>query len=489
MPPEADIADQQPQHDASPTPGPSRPLTPLQAPTPFKELPASSAASFTTTLASKEVEPADKELELVDKEATGACKDTRPWYTRFGRSKFSNAPRPEVVVMADGPALVLPEPPTDHEKYVYAQTRRLPLYFFCTISFLSVSAGIWLFAISAPEFHWFIVLAFIIQFNFILAYGVGYSGRDYKLDNHKRVVKEYATSPGDNPADILLPCCGEPLEILANTYKHIARLSYTNHRVHVLDDGGLDTNRGHLKKAGNLRHAFPITSGEFFTIFDADFCPRPDFLQETLPLLRESPDIAILQTPQFFRPCSEQTWVEQGANTTQKLFYRVSQVSRDYWGAPICVGSNAVYRRQALEEVGGTAEIGYSEDVHTGFYAMTRGWRVKYIPLALACGIPPRAYYSQQMRWCSGSTSLLSNGEFWKSKLNVIQKICFFAGMLYYSTSAHSASSNKLFEVMHYDHDKLNDETKSRSRARGERSFTIRQTSLTTPKSGSPTYL
>jgi hypothetical protein len=41
------------------------------------------------------------------------------------------------------------------------------------------------------------------------------------------------------------------------------------------------------------------------------------------------------------------------------------------------------------------------------------------------------------------------------------------------------ASSNKLFEVMHYDHDKLNDEAKSRSRARGERSFTIRQTSLT----------
>jgi hypothetical protein len=40
------------------------------------------------------------------------------------------------------------------------------------------------------------------------------------------------------------------------------------------------------------------------------------------------------------------------------------------------------------------------------------------------------------MRWCSGSTSLLSNGEFWKSKLNIIQKICFFAGMLYYSTSA-----------------------------------------------------
>jgi len=31
------------------------------------------------------------------------------------------------------------------------------------------------------------------------------------------------------------------------------------------------------------------------------------------------------------------------------------------------VGSNAVYRRAALEAVGGTAEIGFSEDVHTGY--------------------------------------------------------------------------------------------------------------------------
>jgi hypothetical protein len=30
------------------------------------------------------------------------------------------------------------------------------------------------------------------------------------------------------------------------------------------------------------------------------------------------------------------------------------------------VGSNAVYRREALKETGGTAEVGASEDVYTG---------------------------------------------------------------------------------------------------------------------------
>ena len=107
-------------------------------------------------------------------------------------------------------------------------------------------------------------------------------------------------------------------------------------------------------------------SHDFFAIFDADFCPRPDFLKELIVEHLDDEKIAIVQSPQFFRVTDEQTWVEQGAGATQELFYRVVQVNRNRWGASICVGSNALYRRAALEEVGGTAEIGFSEDVHTG---------------------------------------------------------------------------------------------------------------------------
>jgi cellulose synthase/poly-beta-1,6-N-acetylglucosamine synthase-like glycosyltransferase len=34
-------------------------------------------------------------------------------------------------------------------------------------------------------------------------------------------------------------------------------------------------------------------------IFDADFCPRFDFLLETVPELMGRDDVAIVQTPQF----------------------------------------------------------------------------------------------------------------------------------------------------------------------------------------------
>lgn len=80
-----------------------------------------------------------------------------------------------------------------------------------------------------------------------------------------------------------------------------------------------------LRKAGNLRYAFARTSGEFLVIFDADFCPRPEFLRETTPYFADG-DLAILQTPQFFRRREEQTWVERGAGVTQELFYRMVQV-------------------------------------------------------------------------------------------------------------------------------------------------------------------
>ncbi|KAJ7256338.1 nucleotide-diphospho-sugar transferase [Mycena rebaudengoi] len=392
--------------------------------------------------------------------------ESRPWYTRWGRHKFTNyAMRPEIVVVdADAPPVVLPFPPTIEEKYVYAQTRRIPLYIFGSLSFMSVSVGMWFFSFSSNQFYWFAALGIVVQLYLLISYGVGYTGKDYNIEKHKKTIAEYATSPGDDPSvDILLPVCKEPLEILENTWKYVAKLSYTNYKVHVLDDGGMDSvkvlaerfgfnyirreNRGYLKKAGNLRHSFNLTSGDFFTIFDADFCPRHDFLQEIIPLMRAEPDIAIIQTPQFFRPCDEQTWVEQGGSATQELFYRIIQVNRDRWGAAICVGSNAVYRREALKEVGGTAEIGHSEDVHTGFFALTRGWRLKYIPLALACGISPdtgKAYFSQQMRWCSGSTTLLSNMEFWKSKLTVIQKLCYLTGMLFYTASAFLIFLNPL---------------------------------------------
>ena len=60
--------------------------------------------------------------------------------------------------------------------------------------------------------------------------------------------------------------------------------------------------------------------------------------------------------------------------------------------AAICVGSNAVYRRAALDSNGGTTLIEHSEDVHTGFDLRRNGWPLRYIPVNLATGLCPATF-------------------------------------------------------------------------------------------------
>ena len=180
-----------------------------------------------------------------------------------------------------------------------------------------------------------------------------------------------AWRPAAYPAvDIFLPICGEPIEVLRNTWIGVFELiqAYPGlARAYVLDDGPSEEARAlapsfgfayirrpnirQHKKAGNLNHAFGLTSGEHIVIFDADFRPRPDFLAETLPYL-DDPAVGIVQTPQFFRVDPRRPGWSARLAPTLEVFYRAVQVSRDRFGSALCVGSNAVYRRAALEPTG-----------------------------------------------------------------------------------------------------------------------------------------
>jgi cellulose synthase/poly-beta-1,6-N-acetylglucosamine synthase-like glycosyltransferase len=151
----------------------------------------------------------------------------------------------------------------------------------------------------------------------------------------------------------------------------------------------------------------------------------------------QDPLIAVLQTPQYFRVRPEQTWVEKGAGAVQEFFYRIIQNKRDRFGGAICVGTSAMYRREALEAFGGSVMIEHSEDVHTGFNCLIAGYKIKYVPVILSMGISPydmASFFNQQYRWASGSATLLLNKEFWTSNLTFIQKLCYLSGMLYYSS-------------------------------------------------------
>ena len=223
---------------------------------------------------------------------------------------------------------------------------------------------------------------------------------------------------------------------------------------YVLDDGPSDEARSMsesfgfsylrrpdlraYKKSGNLRYAFARTDGEYLVILDADFAPRSDFLAETLPYM-DDPAIAIVQTPQFFRESTAQTWIENSAGAIQEVFYRSIQVARDRFGAAICVGTSAVYRRAALEPQGGPTLIPYAEDVHTGLDVRRAGWKVVYLPIVLSTGICPDnldAFVRQQYRWCTGNAGVVFSRRLWSVTMTIPGRLTYVSGFFYYAYTA-----------------------------------------------------
>nr|GAT53586.1 predicted protein [Mycena chlorophos] len=355
----------------------------------------------------------------------------------------------------------LPSPPTDEEKLSYLQGRRLPLYFFNLLAFTTLHGGAWLLIGSSSACYWLATPLLLVQLFNVLWFAIDFTGRDFDFEAHQETLREYQSTPA---VDVYLPCCNEPLKILSNTYTYIAQLDYPNKNIFVLDDAGRPavralvdrlksqfphvpftylprpaSERGILGKAGNIRHAFAQTSAEFFVVFDADFSVRKDFLNEVVPVMERFPDTAIVQTPQYFRVNRDQTWVEHGAGPQVEIPFRVDQVNRNGLAATACVGSNALYRRSALGEVGGMYPIAYSEDEHTGFQMIKRGWRVRYLPLPMACGTCPdnaQVFFSQQVRWCATAPSLVTCTDFWAASLQPMQRLCWIAPLFGYVASA-----------------------------------------------------
>lgn len=361
---------------------------------------------------------------------------------------------------------ILPKSPTDHEKYLYVKRYNLQILFFSVVSFVCIQISLWHF-LTHNQLLWPLFAYFILTvIYFMVSLVINLFSKDFDLNKHRALVKKW-NGHLTNRVDIFLPTAGESLNVLKNTWDGIIdlRLHYKGIvSVYCLDDSGRDEVKdlanlygftyivrpkpGWFKKAGNLRYGYKVTKGEFIAIFDADFRPRSDFLDELIPYFREDKKIGIVQTPQFFAVSDSQNWLERGAGSVQELFYRISQVSRQSHNASICVGSNAVYRRVALEETGGTALIEHSEDVHTGFNIRMRGWDLRYIPIILAKGLCPgdmKPFFKQQYRWCLGSMTLLTSKKFWQTKLSFMARLSYISGFLYY---IHTAITSLIIPVI-----------------------------------------
>ncbi|MFJ6385715.1 glycosyltransferase family 2 protein [Kitasatospora sp. NPDC092039] len=348
----------------------------------------------------------------------------------------------------------LPSPPDDEELYWYFGPQRRWVLLCATLSYAGATATLGLFALSKPLLWPFLVLTVLNAATWLLSLTDGQRARRFTRDSHDLLLR--AWSPARAPSvDLLLPTAGEPLAVLDNAYRHTAAVQWPGElTVLVLDDAGRPEvrrlaesygfqyrarpDRGRFKKAGNLNHGLAEGTGEIVAVLDADFCPRPDFLHHLVPYL-DNPGVGIVQSPQCFDTDADMSWLERAAGATQEIFYRWIQPSRDAQDGTVCCGTNALYRRAALQRIGGFAEIDHSEDLYTGLALARAGWATRYVPALVAKGMSPTglpAFISQQYRWCLGSLALVRDPDFRKGPLPRSARLCFWNGILGYVTSA-----------------------------------------------------
>jgi cellulose synthase (UDP-forming) len=247
--------------------------------------------------------------------------------------------------------------------------------------------------------------------------------------------------------DVFVTVYGEPIDTIERTVRAVQNLR-GQHLTWILDDGRSDAVRAlaaelgvryirrltsHGAKAGNINHALSLTSGEYFAIFDADFVPKEDFLYETVPFFVDE-SVAFVQTPQSYG--NMHNLVSRGAGFMQSVFYRFIQPGRNRFNAAFCVGTNVVFRRTAVLEVGGMCTDSKSEDVWTSLRLHENGWKSVYIPVTLAVGNAPETiedYTKQQMRWASGGFEIL----FRRNPLSPRTRLTLDQRLQYWVTSTH----------------------------------------------------
>ena len=167
------------------------------------------------------------------------------------------------------------------------------------------------------------------------------------------------------------------------------------------------TNR-HGYKAGALQEGLETATGEFVAVFDADFCPPPDFLLRTIHYFAD-PKVGVVQTRWSYlnRDYNFLTEVEamlldghfileHGARSRAGYFFNFN-------------GTAGILRKQMIDDAGGWQHDTLTEDSDLSYRAQLKGWRFVYVP-GLDCPselpVEMHGFQVQQSRWAKGLTQV-----------------------------------------------------------------------------------
>lgn len=256
--------------------------------------------------------------------------------------------------------------------------------------------------------------------------------------------------------DIVIPTYDEPTYLLKTTIAAAINIKYAEDKkkIYVCDDGKryevkklceeLNVNYSVRKdnthsKSGNINNMLANSTGDLIAVFDADMIAKSNFLEKTVHYFYDE-KVGFVQTPQsFYNADIFQKVFKKKIPAEQDFFMRDIQENRSYINSEIHVGTNAVFRRSALDAIGGYPTFSITEDIALGFLIQSEGYKSIFLNEPLALGLNPtnlKDFLGQRDRWCRGNLQLLKSKNPFKIKgLKLNQKVAYIDGLFSWYSS------------------------------------------------------
>ena len=289
------------------------------------------------------------------------------------------------------------------------------------------------------------LLGLVAFFNFQYLFAKKYKLELKTLDDFKNNIFP--------SVDVLICTYNEPLSLLEKTMAASLNLNYPKDKlnIYICDDG----HRNELKKlcnkykinyitrednegakAGNINNALTHIKGDLFAVLDADMIPKKEFLQKTVGYFSDD-NMAFIQTPQvYYNQDIYQYNLGKNIPNEQDFFMRDIQEARASRDAVLHVGTNAVFRKKYVEEIGGYPTCSITEDMAVGMLLQEKGYSSALINEELVFGLSANTFtelVKQRDRWCRGNLQVLKHfNPLFSKGLNFGQKIAYFDGAVYW---------------------------------------------------------
>lgn len=257
---------------------------------------------------------------------------------------------------------------------------------------------------------------------------------------------------------VIIPTWGEPVAMVLRTVLSVLEQDYPlgSLRVIVSDDAhnpdlrdaleGLEVvyheppprdfpGRDGAAKAGNLNSALALVrsrfpSVEYVETRDADDeVGTSNFLRHAVGQLHADGQLAFVQTVKEAQVSAGDPFVNLDSQ-----FYRSQMLSRNHANAVFPCGSGLVWRRTALQDIGGFPTWNLVEDLQSGVEALRRGWRGCYLTIVGAVGqhSPEDVanVFKQRGTWAIDTVRLMVWGQM--GGLSIRQRLQFYETLLFY---------------------------------------------------------